>query len=509
MFRQRVGSVLAVMAGVALMVAVGSSGYTGAGGYSGADGYAGADGYSGADGHAGADGYGGADGHTEADGYNKSDAYDRSGPYSETMYKIPYQDQDSSEAGAAGSNVDGERAGKQKIVLGAPWRISQFQWEAACFNAQSEDYYVELLQFSELGDEKTYPDEITADLIDVRYMHLGRAAAEGRLEPLDDWLAHSDVLDREDFLGNVLASATYNGRLYAIPREFTVKTVVCKDSLWDWPEQFGQKELIDFYEGFSERHPGAKLFDGMFKNELIYYCVGHDASIWPDYGMGSCNFESEEFKEVLRFIKRSSKTRNRSIEDHLPEALSSEKVLFDSVYLNNFRDVQFAPAMFGEPVAYVGYPGKDGGRACVLEPSDILAVNASSEHKEGAWAFLEFYLSHWGGAWQTTGFPSNAEALQAKCREELLSYEDAKAKPFTEEIGEWEYTYHKCTQKEIAQMYGLIARADVQNMENLREDQAVLEIILEESSLYFSNQKSVDHVASVIQARVQRYMQAH
>ena len=68
--------------------------------------------------------------------------------------------------------------------------------------------------------------------------------------------------------------------------------------------------------------------------------------------------------------------------------------------------------------------------------------------------------------------------------------------------GDWDYTYHPVTDEEAE-----IFRKIINNAEpSQTSDQTVLDIIQEEAGAYFSGQKSPEDVASIIQSRINIYI---
>src|SRR5690606_6895056 len=56
----------------------------------------------------------------------------------------------------------------------------------------------------------------------------------GQLEPLNDYLAKSDVLKAEDIIPELLAGFTLNGNIYGIPKDFNTLAVFFNKDLFDF-----------------------------------------------------------------------------------------------------------------------------------------------------------------------------------------------------------------------------------------------------------------------------------
>lgn len=57
--------------------------------------------------------------------------------------------------------------------------------------------------------------------------------AAGRIEPLDDYLAKSKVLSKQDILPNLLQAFTYQGKVYGIPKDFNTLALFYNKDLFD------------------------------------------------------------------------------------------------------------------------------------------------------------------------------------------------------------------------------------------------------------------------------------
>ena len=124
---------------------------------------------------------------------------------------------------------------------------------------------------------------------------------------------------------------------------------------------------------------------------------------------------------------------------------------------------------------------------CLAPSSDVMMINANTEHLEGAYAFLSFVLSRdgqdfygqpvqkelWNTSWEYSAKLSEVGAIDAPLNEEtkqeiLDAYEDARYLP--------------------------------------RRTEAILDIVYEESVDYLEGDRSKEDVIEKIQNRVQLYL---
>lgn len=165
----------------------------------------------------------------------------------------------------------------------------------------------------------------------------------------------------------MLEGYTYGGKLAAIPYSFSLQTIAGKAS--ELGEGMGW--TLEEVFAYAAEHPQAKLFQGATKSKILEYCMMCDMERFLDWDSGTVNFDSEVFVELLQ----------------------SGEVLLYSDTLDYFDEIQLCPAIFDQPVTYVGYPTADGSANVILNCRTLYGISAASQNKEGAWAFIESWLS--------------------------------------------------------------------------------------------------------------------
>ena len=142
--------------------------------------------------------------------------------------------------------------------------------------------------------------------------------------------------------------------------------------------------------------------------------------------------------------------------------------------------------MFGGDAVCVGFPTADGKGGHLLISSDAYAIAAVSEHKESAWQFIEEILTQekkgelYVELWFT--YPALKEKLNEKA--------------------EFSIAIDRFTWDDVNAALKLVEDATP----FFSVDDAVIQIINEEAEAYYSGQKGIDDVVSVIQNRIQLYV---
>ena len=268
---------------------------------------------------------------------------------------------------------------------------------------------------------------------------------------------------------------------------------------------------------FAAEHPDAELFQYTSQGEMMQIMMTFNQDAFIDWEKGTCNFDSEEFRQILEFVASFPEEYDWDGEqESMPTRLATGKLLLYTDSVSQCRDIQVAEAMFNEPVTYIGFPTTDGSVGCVMNSEEGYGIIDKSGNKDGAWEFIEFYLNR-DNEMFSWGLPSMKEKLEEDIAEasevryvtdengEILKDEDGN--PIISGMGgfgwdDWSYTYHPCTEEEIATLRELIDVARPMPTTNSE----VLSIIAEEAEAFYKGQKSLDDVVSTIQSRASMYV---
>ncbi len=420
---------------------------------------------------------------------------------------------------------------KEEIVIGTLYDSQELQAAAVAFNKANDKYHVTIKTYIDNNNwtETSYQDALTnlnneitsgancPDILDLSQLNEQQLAAKGVLEDLTPYLEKSTTFSKEDFVDNLLEGFTYDGVLVAIPSTFSLNTVVGKSSEVGEEMGWSLEEMMTF----AKEHEGAQLFDAVDQNTMMQYCMIYNQDTFVDWTKGECHFDSDEFRTLLEFVAMFPQEIDWSTYEGgaKVEEKQAGEILLESAYIYDFQEIQMYPAMYGEPVTFIGFPTTDGSVGCMMDAGTRYGITAKSENKDGAWAFIESYLGYSENSNYSWGFSTLKDRLQKQI-EEITKVEymlDENGEQMLDENGEpivisgtssigwedWEYTYHTPTQEEVNQVKELIAVA--KPVSNAGNDE-ILTIISEEAAAYFKGQKTIDEVVGIIQSRVQIYI---
>lgn len=370
---------------------------------------------------------------------------------------------------------------------------------------------------------ETYPEDQSAgvdarlvsgsppDLLDMSDMDIMKYAKKGVLEDLSPYLERSEVLDREAFLENVLEGYTIDGRLVCIPDNFYFSGVFGRRTQIEQPGGWNMQA----YFALAERYPEARVFaynDYDFILEDL--CADYILEAFVDWEAGTCSFDSGEFRRLLTWIDENS------------GADSNWGVLPEGVLLCR-GDIRIAAnycgyeTIFGSEVTLMGKPTVDGRPLFTACSNGEVGIVSRSGHKEEAWSFVEFLLTYDNSvyAYQSAGaFPTRRDLLMQLLEEEMtpLYATNENGEIRLDGNGDPVYQYEKLGSGIFfgvpVQYYGLSER----QAEEIREaveaadfhprdmkEQEIMNIILEETSVWRSGDKTLDEITALIQNRAE------
>ena len=420
---------------------------------------------------------------------------------------------------------------KEEIVIGTLYNDQQLQAAAVAFNKANDKYRVTIKTYMDNNnwDENSYETALTnfqndivsagncPDIIDLAQVENEQnLASKGVFEDLTPYMEKSSVLKKEDLLEGVVEGFSYEGKLLSIPTTIDIQTLVGKSSVVG--EDMGWS--MDDMMACVEKYPEAELMEGYQKSTVLYMALVFSESNFINWEESTCYFDSEEFKQVLEFANMFPNEYDWANYDGSlsVEKLKKNEVLLENVSVYDLQEIQVSEARFDEPVTFIGYPTADGSVGCMMYANSRYGIISNSDNKDGAWAFIESYLTDNAGDRYSWGIPTMKDKFEemitkATTPDYIL---DENGEPVLDENGNpiesggmssmssdgWEYTYHTPTVEEAQVLRELVALAKPMGT----MDTNFLNIIIEEVEPYFTGEKSLDEVAGIVQSRAQIYI---
>ena len=382
------------------------------------------------------------------------------------------------------------------------------------FNKNNEEYRVQVVDYY---DEENYEDawnkynqaileEGFADVVNVGWANYEMMVEKGLYADLNVYMNSDTDINREDYFENILAAYDISGKLYAMPVSFTISTLVGKEKMW------GNKETIsieDVKTIMADMPKDAIIMDGMTRMEFMFFMMQGSLSKFIDWESGECNFNSDEFIEIMNLSKDFPKKSDWDIwGSENVDKFRQDKVLLYDCELSEMSEYQLTNKLLGDEIVALGYPGANGG--LIQTEGSLLAISKSSENKEIAWEFVKSMISEEAQSnyiYYSIPIHKGAFDKQLESAMEKEYYVDENGKEV--EISKMIYGYGDleievfAATKEEAEIYKKI----VEGATTLASyDQQIMTIVEEEMEFFWNKKKNAEEVSSIIQNRVEIYV---
>lgn len=407
---------------------------------------------------------------------------------------------------------------KVELVYGTMYLSQDMRTSIINFNKSNDKYRITV---EEYGSDDYYSgvtrfnNDLTSgnspDIIDVSNINFSQYASRGVFEDLYPYMER-DGIKAEDYLSNILKAYEVDGKLYGVMPQFYITTAMAKASNVGDVTGWTMDEMLDFAEGYD----AANLFDYGARSSILYYCVYNNIDEYIDWEEGKCYFNSEDFIRVLEFARKFPEEVNYEDRDEGTSArLRSNKVLLMQYSLSSVQEFQMLTGLYGEKVAFVGYPNSER-RSNLIQPTNgSAAISSKSKNKEGAWEFTKVFISeeyqnNLVDTHHNWGFPILKSALEKLFEQDMTPeyYEDAEGNRVENPKTHWgwddfDMEIYAATPSEVDAVRAVINSAD-RLAGSINEE--LTNIITEETEPFFKDQKSAKETADIIQNRVQTYV---
>jgi len=416
-----------------------------------------------------------------------------------------------------------EVADKINIVLAGSYIDWDVKNRVISFNRSNEKYRITMMDYSIYNSNDDWtagvtrlntdiasgriPDilSITSDLPFESY------AAKGLFADLKPFVNKDDELDMNDLMPNVVEAFSMGGKWFRLVPQFGVGTVLAKTSLVGTEPGW----TIADAQALQARMPNSSLFDlTTTRSSLMYNAMIYGGDKFIDWNKGVCRFNDEGFIHLLEFMKQFPEEIDYNREEmtyywHNWESIYREdRTILMMITLFNLRDYnRSVKGQFGEPVTLIGFP-TDEGLGAALFTYQSFAMAARTRNSEGAWEFLRQYLlDDYQQGHSLHMLPLSRKAFDIKAREamERPYWYDGEMKIEYDDVW-WangqEIPIPPMTQAEVDMLVDYILSVNSIGEYN----QALVNIINEETAFFFNGQKSVHDVVEIIQSRAQIYV---
>ncbi len=413
---------------------------------------------------------------------------------------------------------------KQEIILAmghTNWRVRE---AAIKFNQASDTIRIRLVDYNTLyGNDEDYDAGITrlnTDIVSGKMpdiviledsMPVDSYISKGLFEDLNPYIEKDEEFSLEDFMPNVLEAFSVNGKLYSLIPSYSIQTVAVKTA--DVGNKTGWT-VAEAKEILASKPEGTQFLVNVIRSEMLEYCISMSGNQFIDWNSGKCNFNSDEFIQMLEFIKLFPDEIDQSIYtdefwNNYDTMWREGRTLASVLNLGDFRGYNVTEkGTFGEKITLIGFPAAEGSGGSVIWPDLQIALSAKSANKEAAWKFIRTFLSEEYQREHLYNFPLNAklfDELADKAMEKPY-YEDEEGNKIEYDDTYWingvDVTIPPMTRQEVDSLKEWVRGVK----QAYKKDEMLISIISEEAEPFYAGQKNAKDVAGIIQSRVQLYV---
>ena len=114
---------------------------------------------------------------------------------------------------------------------------------------------------------------------------------------------------------------------------------------------------------------------------MLQYCVAMNAESFMNWQDGTCNFDSDEFRALLEFVKPFPAEYDWQSDSDNYESdytrLKNGKQLLYPTSLSGFSDLYYTFAALNNDIRFVGFPREDGSSGNAFNASCTLSISTT------------------------------------------------------------------------------------------------------------------------------------
>lgn len=419
------------------------------------------------------------------------------------------------------------------------------------YNKTNDEYRINVVDYGEYATDDDYNAGVTKltteiisgsvpDIFLTSNLPIDKYAAKGVIADLNTFMDGGNGLSRDYFVPQILNALEKDGKLYELPTSFTVTTAYALSSI---ASQYDTWNVAAVQDAMTQLQEGATVFsDGWTKNTALSNCLSRNLSAFVDWTTGKCEFDSEAFQQLLAFCNSFpaetsdgdgaiayASSADIAVDDAMWESdatrITNGKQLMSTIGIDSFDSYIWNVYAIRDKITFTGYPTEDGSGSS-FELQMPMAISSVTKYPDAAWDFVCSIIKKMNTIDENNyyyGFPISQAAFDAEMTDIMTEqYQldengeqvdwDGDGEPDkairgsyeTMENGETVYKdVYALTQEDIDQILGVI-----NNTRSVYDyDQEILDIITDEVAAYFAGDKDVQTTASMIQSRVNLYVQ--
>lgn len=374
------------------------------------------------------------------------------------------------------------------------------------YNKKNDKYKIRVVDYSHYnsfenenaGNEELNNDLLKGKIPDIllinEFLNIDTYVNKNILTDLNEFFKMDKEIKREDFLENILNIYQRDGKLYQIPHDFFIKTMIGKTA------DVGEEKGWTFEEFLKFSKDKKDLIPDITKKDLVRMFLSLNMDKYVDYKKGKCDFQNDEFIKLIEFVKEYGITQDESISNYEDDRYNYP--LFFEDIGGYDRLYQIEKGYVDEQITCKGIPTSNG-IGSVIQSNINFSITEKSKYKEQAWEFVKTFLTDESQDFDSImgAFPIKISALE-KLEER---YKNPKKFDFI-----FPYVNINNSEKQI----GYVDDAGIEKVNDLiksintsvKFDVKIEMIINEELEAFYAGDKTAEEVAKLIQNRANTYI---
>lgn len=399
------------------------------------------------------------------------------------------------------SKINPEESGKTILTYKTTGVSSEIKELIVRFNKENPNYYILIEECPASQDYDTFREKIEIEIAaghgpdiidDLSVRNPYTLIEKGVIEELTPYIEESGV-ERGAYFSMVFQGFGVGKGVYGIGIGAGIYSWCTDSSLFSSEEDFSLENMLNVLEVLEDD----KIFmNGRDAESLVYYwlCTSEDLYGMVDWERGQCDFSGDIFRRILELAMRYGDSDGKGTAGYIANSVNMANYSFFASYDASIKS---------SGRALTGIPGERGGMHEIT--MHTLAVNATSENKNGVWEFLCFLLqeeiqAELGRDFMHMRFPVNRQAFYTVGGELCGQHIGVTMRALDDP--EWEIAAEEFTEEQLEDLNALFDKAVFFPWRT----QEILSIIEEETVLYFDGSKGLEETIAVIQNRVQLYL---
>lgn len=261
-------------------------------------------------------------------------------------------------------------------------------------DSNADNKYAEAYQNA---DNKICMDIIQGDKIDMTFKFFDDSrfislAEKSAFVDLNKFMKDDPDINHNTLNEHIIDLCENEGRLYYMPISFTVKTLL------GYEKYVGSNEnwtINDMMERWAKMPEGSRFTGSLSINSadsIFYELIGNSVTSFVDIDQKKCYFDSDDFIDLLRFVKDFGIAQDYDKSDIVPGDFFIDPVTISG--FNKFHNILWNEGNT-QPLSFVGYPASEGSNSFIeLGNTFAICSSADEEVQKGAWQFIKYLTSY-------------------------------------------------------------------------------------------------------------------